>query len=340
MVVVSIPEFSVPTLEDRQWQGADSLPEITRDFDDSEWTMANITSSTNPYKPHFGKYVLYGCDYGFCEGHVLWRGYYKPNGNEQGLRLKIRGGQAFSASVWLNELFLGSLLGNSSNHNQEVDEIERNFTGFSSYFGQLQRAERNVITILADNMGQEECIDGDSETMKTPRGITGYELLGGDFEAWKVQGRAGGFEHFRDRARGFINEGGLYGERAGWHLPEFDASNWEAQTPFDGFDQAGVMFYRTNFELDLPRGFDIPVSLAFSADEADYRALLYINGWQFGHRIANLGPQTKFPLPPGILNCNGQNTLVVALWALTSKGARIGSLTLEVGQILHSALGR
>lgn len=25
---------------------------------------------------------------------------------------------------------------------------------------------------------------------------------------------------------------------------------------------------------------------------------LYVNGWQFGRRVANLGPQTIFPVPP------------------------------------------
>src|SRR6267378_1387040 len=31
---------------------------------------------------------------------------------------------------------------------------------------------------------------------------------------------------FPDVTRGVLNEGGLFGERAGWHLPGFDTSIW------------------------------------------------------------------------------------------------------------------
>ena len=34
-------------------------------------------------------------------------------------------------------------------------------------------------------------------------------------------------------------------------------------------------------------------------------------------RVANFGPQSKFPVPPGILNHNGKNTVALALWQLT-----------------------
>jgi hypothetical protein len=35
-----------------------------------------------------------------------------------------------------------------------------------------------------------------------------------------------------------------------------------------------------------------------------------------GKRIANIGPQTAFPVHEGILNYHGQNTVVLSLWAL------------------------
>ncbi len=77
-----------------------------------------------------------------------------------------------------------------------------------------------------------------------------------------------------------MNEGSLFGEREGWHLL--------------------------------------------------YRALLFVNGWMFGkaslvtlitddqhtygakltrsfaQRVAKFGPQTRFPVPPGILDYNGK----------------------------------
>jgi hypothetical protein len=53
-----------------------------------------------------------------------------------------------------------------------------------------------------------------------------------------------------DKTRGPLNEGGLYGERQGWHLPGFDDSHWTTSKPADGIAQAGVQFYRF-----VPRSF-------------------------------------------------------------------------------------
>ena len=51
--------------------------------------------------------------------------------------------------------------------------------------------------------------------LQNPRGVRGYELLGGDdFDFWKVQGNLGG-ESGPDNVRGPLNEGGLFVERIG-----------------------------------------------------------------------------------------------------------------------------
>lgn len=90
----------------------------------------------------------------------------------------------------------------------------------------------NVVTVVVDPTGKsvhllnefvemfiscvglEEDYDGE-DSFKTPRGIRGYELLGGiDFDHWKVQGNSGG-EDFPDKVRGPLNEGGLFVERQG-----------------------------------------------------------------------------------------------------------------------------
>lgn len=54
--------FEPPVLDD--WEYADSLPEVARDYDDSDWTIANHTETKLLAKPFFGENVLYGCDYG------------------------------------------------------------------------------------------------------------------------------------------------------------------------------------------------------------------------------------------------------------------------------------
>ncbi|KAG8685190.1 hypothetical protein FRC11_010962, partial [Ceratobasidium sp. 423] len=169
-----------------------------------------------------------------------------------------------------------------------------------------------------DNMGLEMTVDWTADSSKSPRGIRGYELIGGKFTEWKVQGKEGGYTGFKDKLRGVQNEGGLYGERRGWHLPGFDDSNWTQSDISNGLpnNQAGVGWFRTTFSLNIPQAYDVPISFEFKNEPAPYRALLFVNGWLMGRYIANLGPQFKFPIPEGILNHHGENTVAVAIWSM------------------------
>jgi beta-galactosidase len=47
--------------------------------------------------------------------------------------------------------------------------------------------------------------------------------------------------------------------------------------------------------------------------------------WQ---TVNNLGPQTAFPVPEGVLNYNGKNFIALTLWALDEDGAKLGGLEL------------
>lgn len=59
----SSPDITVPTLTG--WKFSDSLPEIKATFNDSNWVVANHTTTNIPFKPYYGDgRVLYGCDYG------------------------------------------------------------------------------------------------------------------------------------------------------------------------------------------------------------------------------------------------------------------------------------
>jgi len=88
-----------------------------------------------------------------------------------------------------------------------------------------------------------------------------------------------------------LNEGGLYGERAGWHLPGFDTSSWVERDLSAGLPNgaAGVGFFVTCFPLNIPAGFDVTISFTFDEIAQPYRALLFVNGWMMGKRVANLG---------------------------------------------------
>jgi hypothetical protein len=96
---------------------------------------------------------------------------------------------------------------------------------------------------------------------------------------------------FPDHVRGVLNEGGLFGERAGWHLPGFDTRNWVVRDLQAGLPNgaAGVGFFVTEFPLHIPPDFDVMLSFTFDESAQPYRALLFVNGWMMGKRVANLG---------------------------------------------------
>lgn len=91
---------------------------------------------------------------------------------------------------------------------------------------------------------------------------------------------------------GVFNEGGLFGERKGWHLPGFDVSGWEPRELVQGLPGsiAGVGFFVTTFELKIPKGLDVPMAFEFKELFGQpYRVLLFVNGWMMGKRVGNLG---------------------------------------------------
>jgi hypothetical protein len=48
----------VPNLAELDWKCAESMPELASNFDDSEWTLANKTQTSRPFKPYEGKVCL------------------------------------------------------------------------------------------------------------------------------------------------------------------------------------------------------------------------------------------------------------------------------------------
>lgn len=141
--------------------------------------------------------------------------------------------------------------------------------------------------------------------MKDPRGILNYSLDGHvqSDVSWKVTGNLGG-EAYVDKVRGPLNEGGLYAERQGWTQPFPPNHDWASGSPETGISTAGVAFYQADFMLDLPNNYDIPLTFNFgnttiNGATADYRAQLWVNGYQFGKYANNIGPQSSFPVPQG-----------------------------------------
>lgn len=87
---------------------------------------------------------------------------------------------------------------------------------------------------------------------------------------------------------------------------------------------------------------DIPLSFVFgnsSAAGPAFRAQLFVNGYQFGKVLSNIGPQTTFPVPEGILNYRGENWVALTLWALEKGGASVEGLDLIATAAVQSGYG-
>jgi hypothetical protein len=339
-VIYKEPSFSIPDLSSVSWKVIDSLPEITSSYDDSLWTNADLTYSNNTQRNLTTPMSLYGQDYGYNAGSLLFRGHFTATGSENSVFLQTQGGSAFGMSAWLNGTFLGSARGIDAASNANSTFSLPNVASGSSY----------VLTVLIDHMGLQENGQGGSSEMKTPRGILNYSLAGRNASAltWKVTGNLHG-EDYEDRTRGPLNEGGLYAERQGYHLPGAPTSNWANSThgPMTGVTAPGVSFYSTTFDLDMPAGYDIPISISFSnvtsssngSAPVAYRSQIFVNGYQFGKYVSNVGPQDVFPVPQGIFDYNGPNYFAVSLWALDEGGAKISNLSLVAGPVIQSGYG-
>ncbi|PFH52549.1 glycoside hydrolase family 35 protein [Amanita thiersii Skay4041] len=329
---ISLPTVALPHLATLKWRRASSLPEIRPTYSDIKWTSANHNTTVNPTTPPT-PVVLYAGDYGYHTGNILWRAHFNATGSETGFTADIWGGSAFGYSVWLDSIFIGSW---------EGDAIHANYERTFAFPKKLEQESSHVLTILQDHMGYEEDWTAASDFFKIPRGIMNYSFPNSPdttVNVWKVAGNLGG-EDYVDTVRGPLNEGGLYGERQGWHLPGFDDTKWESGSPIDGMSTAGVMFYRTTFPLNIPDGVDYPMALviANSTINPHFRAQFYVNGYQFGKYINHIGPQKSFPVPQGILNYKGINTLAVSLWAVQDTGARLDTLELLITAKLKSAM--
>ena len=331
------PTFELPSLASLDWRFIDSLPEIQPEYDDSAWPDANIVKSPNIYANQTTPTSLFAGDYGFHTGNLLFRGYFVAAGNETSIEMETQGGYAYGMSTWLNDSFVDSWQGTDADENYNSTFVLPRLTAGQPY----------VFTVLLDNMGLSENNEAGDSEFKDPRGILKYNLTGRSHSAvtWKLTGNLGG-ENYADLTRGPLNEGGLFAERQGFHLPEAPVSQGGPGKPTEGIAEAGVGFYYAALDLNMPRGYDIPLSFVFtngsSSDNSkpsNYRAQLYVNGYQFGKYVHNIGPQGTFHVPEGILNYRGRNYIALSLWALDKGGARVDGLELRAGAVVQSGYG-
>ncbi|MET8082255.1 beta-galactosidase [Streptomyces sp. NPDC005303] len=305
---VSLPDLT-------NWKHAEESPEAAPGFDDTTWQVADKTT-TNSVSGINKLPVLYADDYGFHTGNTWYRGRFRATGKETGIHLvSDSGGGAQAFSAWLNGTFLGSSTTGAAD--------------FTFPAGAVKSQGDNVISVLTVNMGHEEDYNSTNGN-KTARGLTSASLVGAPLTSvtWRLQGVRGG-EDLQDTVRGALSTGGLYGERAGWSLPGYPDAKWNRVSLPTTDTRPGVSWYRTDATLDLPHGQDTSLGLTFTDDPArKYRATIFVNGWQVGNYVNYLGPQHTFPVPNGILDPNGRNSIAIAVWNLDGSTGGLGKVSL------------
>ena len=284
---VDLPELS--------WVVADSLPEKERNYDDSKWVVCNKTSSLSPTAP-LSLPILFSSDYGYYPGVKLYRGYFDGlDGTVASANVTMQGGLAAGFTAWLNGEYVG---GNTGNASAAAVSALLDFSGMTLF------NKSNVLAVVTDYTGHDETSTGSG--VENARGLLGAVLNGNNgtmnFTQWKIQGNAGGSANI-DPVRGSLNEDGLHGTRVGWHLPGFDSSGWPAGSPLQGLNQSSINWYISHFELSIDADLDVPLGIELDAPSGtDASVQLYVNGYQYGKYIPQIGPQTRFPFPPGVIN--------------------------------------
>lgn len=319
--------ITLPDLTQTAWRFKAESPEADAKFDDSSWRTTDVAKTNSTTKPPNGQPVLNMDDYGFHHGDVWYRGRYKSDGTLTSISLHYGGGGAGLMQVWLDGQYLGQ--------DEIVTGLPMPPTMNIATFNlpePLRAPGEHLLSVHVRNNSHNWDLFADDQH-KEGRGLISASLNANDgrtFAApiqWKIQGNTSG-QDIADKVRGVVNNGGLHGEREGWHLPGFPDQRWAKAAIPDGRATTGTSWYRTEFDLKIPAGHDASLGLALGDPTVPrsanrYRVLIFVNGWNMGQFIAHIGPQRVFIIPNGILNPRGRNTLALAV---TSDGAPTSTL--------------
>ncbi|MYW18884.1 beta-galactosidase, partial [Streptomyces sp. SID2955] len=306
-MVPDVPEVRLPELGG--WRMRTENPEAGPGFDDSSWKKADRTSSSSTTAVPAGRPVLFADDYGFHYGDVWYRGAVDGTSDVEEVSLAYSTGTQGLLMAWLDGEPLGTHRMPVPDKGTTVRQGSWTATAVFPVGERLRSPGRHVLSVLVRRMQHDQ--DGKAlDTHKAARGLTAVGFTGADPEvSWRIQG-----EGPADPVRGPLNNGGLYGEREGWHLPGFEDRDWERVDFPRAARYQGVTWYRTTFRLSVPADVDASVGLTLDDDPyRAYRAQIFLNGWNLGQYINDVGPQHTFVLPNGILRTRGANTLALAV---------------------------
>lgn len=287
------------------WRRKAENPESAARFDDSAWRRADRTTSYSTTRVPDGGPVLFADDYGFHYGDVWYRGRFPDADGAESVSFSYVTGTQGLLMAWLDGRPLGT-------HRMPVPDektVRRGTWSATATFPVAPGKGPHVLSVLVRRMQHD--MDGRAnDTHKAGRGLVSVSFGGASpVVDWRIQG-----ESAPDPVRGPLNNGGLYGERHAWHLPGFADHGWQpARLPRDERRQ-GVVWYRTVFRLAVDPGTDASIGLTLTDDPSRaYRVQIFLNGWNMGQYINDVGPQHTFVLPNGLLDTRGDNTLALAV---------------------------
>jgi hypothetical protein len=327
-VAVTLPDLTGPGAT---WKTQYASPESLPAFDDSDWQIADRTSTNSTTPPPAGHVVLTADDYGYHQGDVWYRAHY-TGASPATVTLRYGGGGAGMLQAWLDGVYLGQdVLATGQSSPATTGTVE---------FGvpqSLRTSGGHVLAVMVRNDGHNED-GGVNDAHKEGRGLISMAMADAAGDpvtpqvSWRIQGNKGG-EQPVDTARGIMNASGSYGDRHGWYLPEYPMSGWQTATVPAAAGVPGTSWYATDFRLHLPRADDASIGLTIGdssvrQSSANYRALIYLNGWNVGQYIADVGPQHTFALPTGVLDPHGRNTIALAVTSDGRPGDALESVRL------------
>lgn len=303
-------------------------------YDDSKWKVAADTQAANPRFQGPGEYshtVLDSNHYGFYEGSVWYRGTFTATKADPYLYLQGNGGSGVPSQgknpafmqVWVNGVYAGAY------------DAAGNWAKVNVPAGTVKSGDKVTVAVLVNNLGQN--LDwSDDGLSKQNRGLFDVAIEGST-ATWKIHGADADFaaKAATNPSGTLYNNGGLGGEKAGFHMRGFDDSKWAKADNLHS--PAGVTWYRARVKLNLPANQDTAFRLdinssRFSSLGDRAQATLFVNGWNTGVYIGDRGPQTSFTIPAGFLNPNGENVISIAV-AAKEDGMGPDSVTLRA---IHS----
>ena len=299
-------------------------------YDDSKWKVAADTQAANPRFQGPGEYshtVLDSNHYGFYEGSVWYRGTFTATKTDPYLYLQGNGGSGVPSQgknpafmqVWVNGVYAGAY------------DAAGNWAKVNVPAGTVKSGDKVTVAVLVNNLGQN--LDwSDDGLSKQNRGLFDVAIEGST-ATWKIHGADADFaaKAATNPSGTLYNNGGLGGEKAGFHMPGFDDSKWAKADNLHS--PAGVTWYRARVKLNLPANQDTAFRLdinssRFSSLGDRAQATLFVNGWNTGVYIGDRGPQTSFTIPAGFLNPNGENVISIVV-AAKEDGMGPDSVTLR-----------